>query len=270
MDLQLKGKRAFVSGSSSGIGIGIALELAAEGCDVVVHGRDKARAERTAHEVEKLGVKSAVTVGDLTKDDDAEKICDDALAAFGKVDIVVNNVGVALRKDAPDWIEIEPNEWIDSFQTNFMPVIRLSRRFVPAMKEQKWGRVINISSTAGTNVMEGRLCEYGAAKAALNKFNVDMSKWLGPHFVTVNAIVPGTILTPQIEEYMQVLKTQRGWPDDRNEIQRRYAEDVHPQSVPRLGVPRDIGAAAAFLASPLAGYINGASLRIDGGQLNFM
>jgi NAD(P)-dependent dehydrogenase (short-subunit alcohol dehydrogenase family) len=270
MDLQLRGKRAFVSGSSSGIGYGIALELAAEGCDVVVHGRNKVRTEHAAHEVEKLGVKSAVTVGDLTTDEAAQKVCDEALAAFGKIDILVNNVGVGLRKDAPDWIELEPHEWIDSFQVNFMPVIRLSRRFVPAMKEQRWGRVINISSTVGTNVMNGRLCDYGAAKAALNKFNVDMSKWLGPHFVTVNAIVPGTVMTPQIEEYMQVLKRQYGWPDDREEIQRRYSEDVHPQSVPRLGIPSDIAGAVAFLASPRAGYINGASLRIDGGQLNFM
>ena len=270
MDLQLKGKRAFVSGSSSGIGIGISMELAAEGCDVVVHGRDKSRTEQTAHEVEKLGVKTAVTIGDLAKDDEAAKVCDDALAAFGKIDILVNNAGVALRKDAPDWIELEPKDWDDSFQLNFMSGIRVGRRFVPAMKEQKWGRVINISSAGGAMVMGGTLCDYNMAKAALNRFNVDMSKWLGPHFITVNAIVPGTIMTPQIEEYMQFLKEKHGWPDDKAEIMRRYAEDVHPQSVPRLGVVRDIGAATAFLASPLAGYINGAALRIDGGAANFM
>jgi 3-oxoacyl-[acyl-carrier protein] reductase len=270
MDLQLRGKRAFVSGSSSGIGVGIALELAAEGCDVVVHGRNKERTEHTAHEVEKLGVKSAVTVGDLAKDDEATKVCDDALAAFGKIDILVNNAGVALRKDSPDWIELEVEDWLDSYQLNFLSGIRVARRLVPGMKESNWGRVVNISSLAGSLVHGGTLCDYGSVKAALNKFTVDMSKWLGPHLITVNAIVPGTILTPQIDEYMQVLRAQHGWSDDPTEIERRYTEDVHPQSVPFLGVPRDIGAAVAFLASPLARYINGALLRIDGGQANFV
>src|SRR5271169_2326940 len=99
MDLQLKGKRAFVSGSSSGIGKGIALELAQAGCDIAVHGRDKARTEGTAREVAALGVKSAVTLGDLAKDSDATKICDTALAALGGIDILVNNCGLVLRPD---------------------------------------------------------------------------------------------------------------------------------------------------------------------------
>jgi 3-oxoacyl-[acyl-carrier protein] reductase len=270
MDLQLKKKRAFVSGSSSGIGKEIALELAAEGCDVVVHGRDKVRTEETAHAVEKLGVKAAVTIGDLTKNDDATKICDAALSSFGKIDILINNAGVALRQDSPDWITIKPHEWADSFEVNFISGIRLAQRFVPAMKDQKWGRVINISSAAGTHVFGGGLCDYGAAKAALNKFTVDMSKWVGPLSITVNAIIPGTIMTPQIERYMQVLKEQNGWGDDPIENERKYSQDIHPQSVPRLGVVRDIGAATAFLASPLAGYINGAMLRIDGGAANFV
>ena len=137
------------------------------------------------------------------------------------------------------------------------------------MEDQKWGRVINISSAAGTHVFGGRLCDYGASKAALNKFTVDMSKWVGPQFITVNAIIPGTIMTPQIERQMQVLKEQHGWGDDPIENERKFSE-IFPQSVPRLGVVRDIGAAAAFLASPLAGYINGAMLRIDGGAANFV
>jgi 3-oxoacyl-[acyl-carrier protein] reductase len=268
MDLQLKGKRAFVSGSSSGIGKGIALELAAEGCGVVVHGRDKARSEETAHEVEKLGVKAAVAIGDLTKDAEATKVCDVALAAFGKIDILINNTGVALRQDSPDWITIKAHEWADSFEVNFISGIRIAQRFVPAMKEQKWGRVINISSAASAQVFGGGLIDYGAAKAALNKLTVDMSKWLGPHFITVNAVIPGTVLTPQIARYMEVLKGQHGWGNDPLENQRRYAEEIHPQSVPRLGAPRDVAAAVTFLASPLAGYINGAMLRIDGGAAN--
>jgi NAD(P)-dependent dehydrogenase (short-subunit alcohol dehydrogenase family) len=270
MDLQLKGKRAFVSGSSSGIGKGIALELAAAGCDVVVHGRDRKRAEETAREVEKLGVKAVVTVGDLTKDADATKVCDAALAAVSGIDILINNAGITLRKDNPGWENIKPQEWMDSFNVNFVSGLRLAQRFVPAMKEKRWGRVVNISTTAGTHVLPGGMFpEYGAPKAGLNKFTADMAKAVGPFGITVNAIIPGTIMTPAIVEYMSILKTQRGWGNDQTENERRYTEEIFPQSVPRLGKIRDIAAATAFLASPLAGYINGAFLRIDGGMANF-
>jgi NAD(P)-dependent dehydrogenase (short-subunit alcohol dehydrogenase family) len=269
MDLQLKGKRAFVSGSSSGIGKGIALELAAAGCDVAVHGRDKARTEETAREVQALGVKSVVTLGDLAKDGDATKVCDTALAAFGNIDVLINNCGITLRKDNPDWSILPPKEWVDSFEVNVVSGIRLAQRFVPAMKEKRWGRIVNISSTAGTHVLGGMLADYGAPKAALNKLTADMAKTLGPFQITVNAIIPGTIMTPAIELYMEILKKQHGWGDDPVENQRLYTQ-IFPQSVPRIGTVRDIGAAAAFLSSPLAGYINGAFLRIDGGMANFV
>jgi NAD(P)-dependent dehydrogenase (short-subunit alcohol dehydrogenase family) len=86
---------------------------------VVVHGRDKARSEETAHEIRELGVRSAVTIGDLTIDADATQVCDAALAAFEKIDILVNNCSVALRQDSPDWIAIRPNEWADSFEKKY-------------------------------------------------------------------------------------------------------------------------------------------------------
>ncbi len=269
MDLQLRGKRAFVSGSSSGIGKGIALELADEGCDVVVHGRDKARTEETAHEVEKRGVKAVVTTGDLATDEGAKVVCDTALKGFDSVDICINNCGMTLRKDNPDWATLPAQEWIDSFQVNFVATVRASQRFFPGMKAKKWGRFVNVSSAAGTHVLGGALADYGAPKAALNKFTVDMSKVVGTYNITVNAIIPGTIMTPAIENYMAILKGQHGWGDDPEENERLYTQ-IHPQSVPRLGIIRDCAATVAFLSSPLAGYINGAMLRIDGGAANFV
>lgn len=269
MDLQLKGKRAFVSGSSSGIGLGIALELAAEGCDVVVHGRDAARTGETARKVEELGVKSAVTLGDLADEREAMQVCDAALAAFGQIDILINNCGRTLRYDNPDWSELKSEEWIKSFEVNFMSGIRLAKRFVPGMKTQGWGRIVNVSSTTATHVW-GILVDYGAAKAALNKLTADMSKTLGPTGITVNAILPGTIVTPAIEQYMATLKEQRGWGEDPQENERRYTQEVFVQSVPRLGKLRDTATLVTFLSSPLAGYINGEVVRIDGGLAQFM
>ena len=149
MDLQLKGKRALVTGSSSGLGAAIALELAAEGVSVAVHGRDRARTEHTARAIEELGMQAVVTVGDLMKDADADAVADAALTGLGGIDILVNNAGAVLRMDNPPWEEVTPQEWIDSFNLNVGAAVRLTRRMVPGMKERGWGRVINISSMAG-------------------------------------------------------------------------------------------------------------------------
>jgi NAD(P)-dependent dehydrogenase (short-subunit alcohol dehydrogenase family) len=264
MDLELRGKRALVTGSSSGLGAAIALELAAEGCDVAVHGRDLARAQATARAVEAKGVKAVVTEGDLAKDEDAARIAETALAGLGGIDILVNNVGAVLRMDNPDWLEITPAEWLDSFNVNAVATLRLTQLLSPQMKERGWGRIINISSTAGSQP-RGLLLDYCAPKAAIDNMTVNFAKLLSPHGITVNAIIPGTFLTPAVERWLATLKNQLGWGDDFAENERIYTESVTPQPVRRLGRPREIAVAAALLASPLSGYTTGAFLRIDGG-----
>jgi NAD(P)-dependent dehydrogenase (short-subunit alcohol dehydrogenase family) len=268
MDLELKGKAAFVSGSSSGIGLGIALELAQEGCHVAIHGRDRKRSEEVARKIEALGVRAVVTLGDLDNDAEADNVCDVTLKAFGTIDILINNCGRTLHYDNPRWDTLSSDDYVKSMQVNFISGIRLAKKFVPGMKEKGWGRIVNVGSTTGTHVW-GILVDYGAPKAALNKFWADVSKDLGPHGITVNTIIPGTILTPAIEDYMASLKQQHNWGDDPAENERKYVE-LNPQSIPRLGKLRDTGALCTFLASPLAGYINGAFVRIDGGMAQFM
>ncbi len=269
MDLGLKGKKAFVSGSTAGIGRGIAHELAAEGCTVVVHGRNKDRAAAVVREIEAKGGKAFSALGDLGNDAEASRVADEALAAAGTIDILVNNSGGNLQTTDVDWADVPAQEWVDSFSANFLSGLRLSQRFVVGMKAQRWGRIINISSTISQYAF-GRLFDYAAPKAALNKFTVDMSKTLGPYNVTANAIVPGTIRTPAIDRYVERMSAEHNWGDDPAERERRYTE-VWPQSVPRLGTPRDIGAAVALLASPITGgYINGVCFRVDGGMAVYM
>ncbi|MEJ5977953.1 SDR family oxidoreductase [Novosphingobium sp. PS1R-30] len=265
MDLQLAGKRALVTGSSSGIGAAIACELAREGCAVVVHGRDRARAEAVARECEALGASAAVALGAITDDAEADRVADQALAAFGGIDILVNSAGGTVRGDNPDWTEVTSDEWLQSFSLNVISVIRLARRLTPGMAERGWGRIINISSVGGTQ-LSGRLLDYGAAKAALDHLTANLSRAVAGQGITVNAIVPGTVLTPQAERWIDTLAEQNGWPPDFATRERLYTQDFSPQPVPRLGRPEEIAAAAAFLASPRSDFTTGALLRIDGGS----
>jgi 3-oxoacyl-[acyl-carrier protein] reductase len=268
MDLQLNGKRALVTGSSSGLGAAIAKELAAEGVIVAVHGRDRARTEQTAREIEAAGGKAPViTTGDLACDEDANAVADAVLAGLGGVDILVNNVGAVLRMDNPDWLDVKPSEWLNSFSVNVVAALRLCQRFAPGMMERGWGRIINISSTGGSQI-SGKLLDYCAAKAALDNFTGNLSKLLAPHGITVNAVIPGTILTPAVDRWLVTLRKQLGWPDDLSHNERIYTRDFVPQPVPRLGRPREIAVAVTLLASPLSGYTNGAFNRVDGGTAN--
>jgi 3-oxoacyl-[acyl-carrier protein] reductase len=265
MDLQLIGKRALVSGSSSGIGAAIALELAAEGVAVVVHGRNRERAAAIADRVQTKGVGAAVALGDLTDDAQATAVGAAALAAFGGIDILVNCAGGVVRSDNPEWEDVSPAEWLASFNLNVVAIIRLAQRLAPGMIQRGWGRIINISSIAGST-FSGRLLDYGAAKAAVDHLTSNLSKTLAPRGVTVNAVIPGTVLTPQAERWISTLRQQRGWPNDLAENERVYTTEFSPQPVLRLGRPAEIAAAVTFLASPRSDYTTGATLRVDGGS----
>jgi 3-oxoacyl-[acyl-carrier protein] reductase len=264
MDLLLAGKRALISGSSSGIGAECARRLAAEGVAVVVHGRDRERAEATAREITLAGGKAAVTVGDLELDEDANRVAADALKAFGGIDILVNNAGLLIRADNPDWTTVPPSDWLRSFNINVVAAVRLSQKLAPPMIERGWGRIINFSSVAGYQSL-GQLLEYGPAKAGVHNFSINLSHMISSKGVTVNTIAPGTIMTPGITHFMDSMAGQPGWGATREENESIYAKKLYPQPVPRLGKTSEIAAAVALLASPLSDYTTGALLRIDGG-----
>lgn len=264
MDFQLEGKRALVTGASSGLGAAMARTLAAEGAIIIAHGRNAERTSETVNEIEAEGGKAIPAIGDLMIDADADRVADAAERELGGVDILVNNAGLSGRNDNPPWHEITNEDYIASFQINMMAAVRLTRRLAPAMCERGWGRVINISSTAARQSL-GALHDYGPAKAALENWGLNLSKNLSPHGVTVNTVEPGMFMTPQSVHFLQTLRDQLGWPDDMAEIERRYATEVFPQTIPRIGDPAEIALAVTLLASPLSDYTTGATWRIDGG-----
>jgi 3-oxoacyl-[acyl-carrier protein] reductase len=268
MDLQLDGKRALVTGASSGIGREIARTLAREGATVVVCGRNRERTAETVRMIGDDGGKALPAVGDLTVDADADAIARTASDALGGIDILVNNAGGGSESgdSALKWHAFTPDKFFRAYDLNLVAAVRMVNRLAPAMCERGWGRVINISSTSA-RLAKAFLHHYGAAKMALENYTLNLSMDLARRGVTANVVTPGMTLTDPGSAWLATLRDQRGWPDDPAEIQRRYTSEISRQAVPRFGDPAEIAAAVAFLASPLSDYTTGAVLRVDGGQI---
>ena len=264
MDLQLVGKRAVVTGSSSGIGEAIAKSLAAEGVAVVVHGRREAEARRVAAEISAAGGKAVVALGDLATDAGADAVVKVANDTFGGTDILVNNAGAFPQRP---WLESTAAEWNDLYNQNVGSMVRLITRLVPGMKQRGWGRVIAIASGVATMPV-GDMANYSATKAANLNLAVSLAKDLTGTGITSNTVSPGMIVTPGVEDMLKGMAPQLGLAtDDLAALEQFAVKNMVPNPSARLGRPADIAAAVTFLASPLAGYINGANLRVDGGTV---
>ena len=212
MDLQLKDKRALVTGSTSGIGAEIARMLAHEGVRVVVHGRDRARADAVVAEIEANGGRGEIALGDLMTAGGIEAVVETTNDALGGLDILVNNAGGSNSRNAAGWFETPVDEWTESYRQNALPAVRLAQAFVPAMRERGWGRVIQISSRNAISAY-AQFGPYGAAKAALNNLTLSLSKALAGTGVTSNGIMPGLIYTPLVEPWFKALAMNLGSDD---------------------------------------------------------
>lgn len=264
MDLKLAGRRAFVTGSSSGIGEGIARMLAQEGCKVVVHGRNRERAEKVAAEINAAGV----AIGDLSTDENAAAIHEQARAALGgHIEILVNNAGGSSTGNttkAP--IDISSADYISNYHVNALAAVRLCRLAVPDMVVARFGRVINVSSAVA--VQPNNLgADYSIAKSALNNFTVSLAGSLKGVGVTVNTVSPGIIMVDGLLRF-----GRKKYGNDNltiEEVTQRFAADKVFELPPvgRLGLPEDVALVVCMLASPISGFITGANYRVDGGQV---
>ncbi|MGA5560804.1 SDR family NAD(P)-dependent oxidoreductase [Streptomyces platensis] len=262
MDLRLAGHAALVTGSSAGIGATIAETLADEGCDVLVHGRNAGAAAAVAEQVAARGVRAEVVLGDLTEPGIAEQV---ALTArnFG-AHILVNNAGPFAEHD---WESSRPADWRAAFEGNVLPTVRVSQTLLPSLRAHGWGRVIAIGSRAVRTPLPN-MVTYSAAKAAVVNMTTSLARHLAGTGVTANCVSPGVIVTPSMyrmfEERSAGDDGAQGEPEggpDEADLVAEYA----PNPSGRLGRPADIAAAVAYLASPLADYVNGIELRVDGG-----
>jgi 3-oxoacyl-[acyl-carrier protein] reductase len=244
MVLDLKSRTALVSGASMGIGRAIAKALALEGVRVVAVARRKDLLEKLVQESRTAGGGSIVpVVQDLMQEDAATRLAAAAVAELGHIDILVNNAGGSrpLPVDAPD------SDWDEAMALNFTRYRQVTHALLPQMIERGWGRIINVT---GKSEPEGLNAAF-SAKAAVHAWAKGLSREIGRHGITVNCIPPGRIMSEQI---------RRNYPED---YRKQFAEEEIP--VGYWGEPEDLAALAVFLASPVARYITGAVIPVDGG-----
>jgi len=249
MDLQLKGKTALVTGASMGIGRAIAKGLAAEGVKLCIVARRKKLLEELSREIAAAGTPSpAIIEADVMPEGAVERLAAEAYKQLGHIDILVNSAGgsqPALPVDAPE------SKWLEAMTLNFVRVRQLTHATLPGMIERRWGRVINIS---GKSEPEG-LIAATPAKAAVHAWSKGLSREVGKHGITVNCIQPGRIMSEQIRrKYSEEFRA------------RQSAEEI---PVGRYGEPEELASLAVFLASPIARYITGAVMPVDGGLRRF-
>ena len=262
MDLKLAGKRALVTGSTAGLGKAIVQFLAAEQVLAIVHGRDRARAEEVVASIRAAGGTAELALGDLSQDSGANEVAD-AVLADGPVDILVNNAGEYAHRS---WTDASSEDWLGAYRINVLAGVQLIQRLVPPMCERGWGRVIQIGGGLAQQPSEA-YPHYGATLAARHNMAVSLARELKNTGVTSNVVAPGAIRVPMLEELLTKVAENFDWGDSWAEIESGAVRDIAPNDIGRFGTPEEVASAVAFLASPLAGYISGVVLRVDGGMV---
>lgn len=265
MDLALSGRRALVTGSTAGIGEGIARLLAAEGVAVAVNGRSERRGQAVVDSIREAGGKAVLALGDLATDAGANAACEAALQGLGGVDILVSNAaGFAGSSSTSTLFDVPPEDWKTTYDMNVGAAVRMLQRLTPAMKERGWGRIIHIGSLLGATP-SGETPDYGVAKTAMVGLTLTAARALAGTGITVNTVSPGTIYTRSVAAWFKAIGAREGWGDDRAKSEAWVLKNVTNQSVGRIGKVEDIAAAVAYLASPLADFVTGVNLKVDGG-----
>ncbi|HEV7393139.1 MAG TPA: SDR family oxidoreductase [Burkholderiales bacterium] len=245
MDLQLTGRTALVTGASMGIGRAIARALAQEGVKVAIAARRRNLLEELANEITAAaGAKPVIIEIDVMPDGASRRLAAAAQDALGRIDILVNSAG---GSQPPIAVDAPEDAWDHAMTLNFVRVRQLTHAVLPQMIAERWGRIINITGKSEPE----RLIAATPAKAAVHAWSKGLSREVGKHGITVNCIPPGRIMSEQ--------------------IRRKYSEEFRAEQsgkeipVGRYGEPEELAALAVFLCSPVARYITGAVLPVDGG-----
>ena len=249
---RLLGKTAIVTGSSRGIGRAIALAFGQEGARVVVNGRHEDTQE-AARLIARSGAEVLAVLGDVTREEDVERLVRETVEAFGTVDILVNNAGGGVPPQPIEEIDLEV--WEREIRVNLTGAFLCCRAVIGEMKKKRWGRIINMSSQAGRSSSELAGIIYASAKAGLLGFTRQLARQVAPYGILVNAVAPGVILSGE--------RIETKW-RERSDPERQ--EMLRAIPLGRLGKVEDVTPAVVFLASEEAGYITGAVIDVNGGR----
>jgi NAD(P)-dependent dehydrogenase (short-subunit alcohol dehydrogenase family) len=255
MDLQLNGKLALVSGSTAGIGYAIVEALAKEGAHVILNGRSQARVDAA---VQKLGGKVEGFAADLGTSDGVSQI----VAKYPDVEILVNNLGIFEPKP---FEQIPDADWFRFFEVNVLSGVRLSRHYLPRMKERGWGRIVFISSESALQTPV-EMIHYGMTKTAQLAISRGLAQTTAGTNVTVNTVLPGPTDSEGVATFVERMAAARKI--SREEVEKEFFRTVRPSSLlKRFATVDEVAAMVAYVCSPVSSATNGAALRVDGGVI---
>lgn len=259
MNLGLEGRVAFVAAGSKGLGRAIAEELAAEGAEIAVCARGKQALGETSVAIGRsTGREVLALAGDVSDPAIVERMVADTIARFGRIDILVTNAG---GPPSGRFESLSPEAWQAAVDLTLMSVVNLTRAVLPGMKERGWGRVINVTSIAVKQPVDGLMLS-NSLRSAVTGFARTLANEVAQLGITVNNILPGYTRTARVEQLSEAAARREG-------VTREAALAKWESEIPmgRLGEPREFAALAAFLASDRASYITGQSIAVDGGWI---
>jgi len=254
MDLQLKGKTALITGSTGGIGYGIAKVLLNEGAQVIINGRTQATVDKASAALQQATGKAPLGfAGDMSKADDIAHL----VKAYPTVDILINNVA---RFAPHEFTQSTDQDWYETFDLNVMSGVRLSRAYLPGMKQRNWGRIIFISSESALQIPVESVA-YGMSKAAEIAVARGIAEGCAKTGVTVNSILPGPTLDADDPR-----TAARFGGRSQAQVEDQLFKNQRPTSlIKRFARTEEVASLVAYVASPLSSATTGAALRVDGG-----
>jgi 3-oxoacyl-[acyl-carrier protein] reductase len=259
VDLGLRGKVAFVAAASKGLGRAIAEELAREGAEIAITARgEDALGSAAIHIGRETGREVLAIPGDVSHPDSVVRMIDATISRFGKLDILVTNAG---GPPIGKFERLTSDEWRQATDLTLMSVVNMVRAALPGMKERGYGRIINVTSIAVKQPVDGLMLS-NSLRAAVTGFARTLANEVAPHGITVNNILPGYTRTARVEQLADAAAAREGRP--REAALARWESEI---PMGRLGEPREFAALAAFLASERASYITGQSIAVDGGWI---
>ncbi|GHO99066.1 putative oxidoreductase YvrD [Reticulibacter mediterranei] len=261
MDLGLQEKVVLVTGASRGIGKAIAETFAREGSAVILNARNPQELERVVSSIRRQNDRVSGIAADLSQASEVERLAEKALARFGAIHVLVNNVGgtnkIATFEEATD------EDWINAFHLNVLSTVRLIRAIVPVMQKQHWGRIINIASESGTQPYPV-MPHYATTKAAIINLSKSLSKAYASAGILVNSVSPAMTWTPLVEELFTAQASEQGVTLE--EYRQTFIRELRI-ALDRPARPEEVATAVVYLASEAASFITGTNMRVDGGTI---